>query len=162
MRATASPLSEAVMVLAALTAAMVVAGAVMYNASYLSSRLAAAGVEAGSRLSERVTVVYAFLNQSSGCHIIVLKNTGSIPLGGLNASTVILGNTSYSVILTYSSSPSSGCGCWGYREIEKPDATWEPRETIVVEACPPVNITPPYKFVMVLPTGLRVAATYTG
>jgi hypothetical protein len=150
------------MVLAALTAAMVVAGAVMYNASFLSGRLAAAGAEAAKQLSQRVTVVYAFVNTSSGCHIVVLKNTGEAPIGGVESSTLVLGNSSYTVLLYYSQDPSPGCGCWGYREVEKPDGTWEPMETLVVEACPAVDIEPPYRLVMVLPSGLKVSASYTG
>lgn len=163
MRAVSSPLSEAVMVLAAITAAMVVAGAIMYNATYLGGRIAAAGAEAARQLGERVTLVYAYVNSSSGCHTIVLKNTGDVAIGGLNASTLVLGNNSYSVILLYTASgASSGCGCWSYREVERPDKAWEPRETIVVTACPPVSIRGPYRATMVLPSGLRVSATYTG
>ncbi len=163
LRAATTPLAEAVMVLAALTAAMVVAGAIMYNAGYLSSRLSAAGADAARQLGQRAVVVYAYVNQSSGCHTVVLKNVGDVAIGSLNASTLVLGNTSYSAILAYSpDGAAAGCGCWSYRELERPDGVWEPRETIVVEACPATSLAPPYKLVMVLPTGLKIAASYTG
>ncbi|HID41822.1 MAG TPA: hypothetical protein EYP33_06685 [Pyrodictium sp.] len=163
MRALSAPLTEAILVVAAITAAMVVASAVLYNASYISNRMAAAGAGAGKYISERVAFVYAFVNSSDNCHHIFLKNVGDTVIGDIGSSTLIIGNSTYAILLNYNpSGASSGCGCWSYTEVENPNGAWEPRETIEVLACPPTVIEPPYRFVMTLSSGVKLSESYTG
>lgn len=162
MRALSAPLTEALLIIAAITATIIVASTVIYNASYISNRMAEAGADAGRYISERIVFVYAFVNESDGCHHIFLKNVGGTGIGDVESSTLIVGNSTYAILLNYDPSGAlTGCGCWSYSEVEKPNGVWELRETIEVIACPPVSITPPYKFVLTLPSGVKLSESYT-
>ncbi|BES80937.1 hypothetical protein [Pyrodictium abyssi] len=162
MRGVSTPIAEAILVIAAVTATMIVASAILYNASYLGGRIASASAAAARGLSERAVFVYGFVNESDGCHYLFLKNVGEAPIAGVEDATLILGNGSETFLLEYMDYCSQGLGCWSYREIENPNGVWEQRETLEVKACPPLGVEPPYRVVMVLPSGSRLEAGYTG
>ncbi|MET1101015.1 MAG: hypothetical protein ABWW69_00840 [Pyrodictiaceae archaeon] len=155
-----APITEAILLIAALSSTIIVVSVVLFNSSFISNRIVEAGLEAGNRIVERIVFVHGVYNSSSECHVIYLKNVGGKVIDRVEASTLIIGNDTYSILLNYNSSVSSGCGCWSFEEAGKADGLWEPSETIIVYACPPSYIKPPYKFIMVLPSGARLQATY--
>jgi len=163
LRGISGPLSEAVLLIAAIVATISVAGAILYNASFISNEIVSLSAKSSRQLGERVVFVYGFYNSSNDCHYLYFKNVGDTVIASLGSSTLILGNYTYAILLFFNETgATSYCGCWSYREIENNNTLWEPRETIEVVACPPVHVEAPYKFILTLPSGVKVSETYRG
>ncbi len=164
MRGVSAPIGEALMLLATITAAMLVITALLYGASLLGSEFREAGARAARYVGTSITFVDAYVNSTSGCHYIYLKNTGSYPLANISSSSVMIGNTTSVYLVTYAGYNLSnpGAGYWSYVDIEKPNKIWDRAETLKLVACPPASLTPPYKLVLSLPEGGTFTWSYDG
>ncbi len=163
LRSISGPLSEAVLLVAAIVATIAITGAILYNASFISNEIVSLSADASRQIGERIVFVYGFYNSSSGCHYLYFKNVGDTVIASIGSSTLILGNYTYSILLFYNETGATPyCGCWSYTEVENNNTLWEPRETIVVVACPPTSIESPYKFIFTLPSGVKISDTYRG
>ncbi|BEP18212.1 hypothetical protein PYJP_15640 [Pyrofollis japonicus] len=144
------------MLLAVITASMAIISALIYNVTLMGSEIKKSGTRAAAYIGSSITFVDAYVNSSTSCHYIYLKNTGTYPIADLGNATIILGNETSSYLLSfagYNTTPSSFSGEWSYVDIEKPNEIWDVSETILIIACPPTSLTPPYRLVLALPSG---------
>ncbi len=154
----ATPVAEALLLIAAIIATAIVASIVIYSASMLSSRIETHAQRTSEILNTIVVLLGIVYNESSGCYSAYLKNVGTTPICNLENSSILFGNTTYIVYLTYSPSPVAGCTCWGYVELGNVNKLWDPEEVVKLILCPPVTIDPPYKLILVLPNGFKLKA----
>jgi hypothetical protein len=147
------------MLLATITAAMLVISALLYGTSLVGSEFRKASARAARYVGTSITFVDAYVNSTSGCHHVYLKNTGSYPITSVNSSSVMIGNTTSLYLVSYAGYNISnpGPGYWSFIDIEKPNEIWDKSETLKLIVCPPAVLTSPYKLVIGLPEGV----TYT-
>jgi len=164
LRAIATPLSEAIMVLGALIATVVVASAIMYSTSFLSTEIKEDSASAAKMMSERVVFIDAYVNKSSNCHILFFKNTGSQAIADLDKASLMIGNATITLVLRYAgyNNTEPGAGGWSYSDLENPNDVWERFETVMVIACPPSEVKGPYRYTLALPSGLVYTGSYSG
>lgn len=164
MRGISAPIGEALMLLAVITASMIIISALIYNVSLMGSEIKKSSVNAAKYIGTSISLVDAYVNTSTNCHYVYLKNVGTTPITDFDKSTIILGNASLTFLLHYAgyNISSPGLGNWSYVDIEHPNQVWEVSETVELILCPPENLTSPYKLVIALPSGNTFTWTYSG
>jgi len=164
VRGVSAPIGEALMLLATITAAMLVISALLYGTGLVGSEFRKAMARAARYVGSSITFVDAYVNSTSECHYVYLKNTGSYPIVNVNSSSLMIGDINSLYLVTYAGYNVSnpGAGYWSYVDIEKPNEVWDKAETLKLIVCPPVSLSAPYKVVLSLPDGGTYTWSYDG
>ncbi len=137
--------AEAVMLIAAVTAALILAAGVVAKVGEIRSSFDTMMHSAASRMRTEIKIVYATYNKTGGYFVVYAKNTGYEPVGDLSRMDVFFGSVT---------SPYPYWTNFAVREVNgNGNGVWDPGETIEIDIYNDTAVEPPYIVKIVTSTG---------
>lgn len=153
---------EALLIIVSVSVATILASTVLSKLSEFQNRFTAISSESLQGLSERLAYIHATYDSSNECFVVYVKNVGNYPVHAFDRATVLFGGSGSNVnYIPYSSSPSPGCGCWGFKEFGVANGVVDPAETIAIRIYNSTPLDPPYRFKLVTSKGTSISVDFS-